>query len=113
MSNLYRLTVLVACILLSAAAYAQTTVKGKIIDALTKEPVQGASIHCTQAGCSCGCTTNASGEFEMHCKDCRQLSVSYIGYAPQVITVSEEPQTVLLAPSVSIMNEVVVSANRD
>ena len=113
MSNLYRLTALVACILLGVAACAQTTAKGRIIDALTKEPVQGASVHCTKAGCNCSCTTNASGEFEMLCKDCQKLSVTYIGYNPQEISVSNEVQTVLLTPSFSIMNEVVVSANRD
>lgn len=92
---------------------AQTTIKGKIIDAVTKEPIQGASLHCTDANCTCGCTTNASGGFEINCKpDCKTILVSFIGYTSEKITVTNLAQTVSLTPSSSIMNEVVVSANR-
>lgn len=110
MSTVYRRAIVLLLSLISFISQAQTIAKGKIIDAVTKEPVQGASIHCTDAGCNCGCTTNASGEFEMHCKDCSKLTVSFIGYKSQEITVGDE--MVYLTPSASILNEVVISANR-
>jgi len=110
MSTVYRLAATLLLLVTSFISQAQTIAKGKIIDAVTKEPVQGASIRCTDAGCTCGCTTNAAGEFEMHCKDCRKLSVSYIGYKPQEISVGDA--MVYLTPSTSILNEVVISANR-
>ena len=92
---------------------AQTTIKGKIIDAATKEPVYGASVHCTDADCSCGCVTNASGEFVIKCKaDCKNVSVSFIGYTTQNITIENLGGTIALSPSNALMNEVVISANR-
>jgi len=92
---------------------AQTIIKGKIIDATTKEPVYGASLHCTDPNCTCGCTTNAAGEFEIHCQpDCKNISVSFIGYTSQILSVSVLGGTIALTPSSSLMNEVVISANR-
>jgi outer membrane receptor protein involved in Fe transport len=94
-------------------AHAQNVIKGKIIDAVTKEPVYGASVHCTDPDCPCGCTTNASGEFVMHCKpDCKNISVSFIGYAVQHVAIANIGTAIALTPSASLMNEVVISANR-
>jgi len=92
---------------------AQTTIKGKIIDAATKEPVYGASVRCTEPDCRCGCVTNSSGEFEILCKaDCKNVSVSFIGYSTQTIAIASLTETVALMPTTSLMNEVVISANR-
>jgi iron complex outermembrane recepter protein len=92
---------------------AQTTIKGKIIDALTKEPVNGASVRCTDPDCNCGCITNASGDFAINCKDdCKNVSVSFIGYTAQNIAIADMKEVMALTPSSSLMNEVVISANR-
>lgn len=89
------------------------TIKGKIIDAITKEPVYGATVRCADPNCTCGCTTNAAGEFTMHCKaDCKDFSVSFIGYAAQDVSIAALSKTIALKPSSSLMNEVVISANR-
>ncbi|ANE50865.1 hypothetical protein SY85_10475 [Flavisolibacter tropicus] len=92
--------------------FSQTIFKAKIIDASTKEPIEGASIRCADAHCSCGCTTSATGEFQMKCTDCKKLTVSYIGYTPQVISVASPVQLISLFQQQSLMQEVVVSANR-
>src|SRR5689334_9400327 len=112
MSSLYKLfaTGLLLCV--STLLFSQTIIKAKIIDATTKEPIEGASIRCADAHCSCGCTTTASGEFQMKCTDCKQLTVSYIGYTPQVISVASPIQLISLFQQPSLMQEVVVSANR-
>jgi iron complex outermembrane recepter protein len=89
---------------------AQTTASGKIIDAITKEPIQGATIHCIDNSCMCGCTTNAAGEFQMKCRDCQKLNVTSIGYKPMEIMTTA--QMVYLVPASNTMNEVVVSATR-
>jgi outer membrane receptor protein involved in Fe transport len=92
---------------------AQFSIKGKIIDATTKEPVYGASVRCTDADCRCGCTTDAFGEFVINCKaDCKNVSVSFIGYTAQNISIRNITGTIALMPSSSLMSEVVVSANR-
>jgi outer membrane receptor protein involved in Fe transport len=98
-------------LLAASTLSAQKTVKGKIIDAITKEPISGASIQCSGADCSCGCATSATGEFEMHCRNCKSLTVSYIGYQPQVISVEADNSLVSLIPAASLLNEVVISAN--
>lgn len=113
MSILIRMLAVVCMLIASQPAIAQNIVKGKIIDAVTKEPVYGASIHCTDASCNCGCTTNVAGEFEMHCKDCKKLTVSFIGYTTQETPATVTDQIIPLAPVTSLLNEVVVSANRE
>ena len=110
MSALYKLATILVFVCASLSAQSQTIAKGKIVDAVTKEPIQGATINCVEAECNCCCSTNAAGEFEMKCTDCYKLSVSYIGYSTQQITVND--QMILLLPSTTIMNEVVISANR-
>jgi iron complex outermembrane recepter protein len=113
MSTAKQLAVTLILIISGFISQAQTTVKGKIIDAVTKEPVYGASVRCTDPNCNCGCITNASGEFEINCKpDCKTVSVSFIGYTTQNIPIVNLGETIALVPSNSLMNEVVVSANR-
>lgn len=112
MFSFKRAAVVIACNALAFIAHAQTTVKGKIIDGVTKEPIAGASIRCNDEGCNCGCTTNTSGEFEMKCKDCKKLSVTNIGYAAQDVSVKNFSPVIYLVLAQSLLQEVVVSANR-
>jgi iron complex outermembrane recepter protein len=97
---------------IQAVTIAQTIVIGKIIDAATKEPVSGATVHCTQKDCPCACVANDAGEFEMKCMDCRTLFVSYVGYSPQQLNVSNEKNIVSLTRNSTTLDEVVFSANR-
>jgi iron complex outermembrane recepter protein len=92
--------------------HAQTKIKGKIIDGATKEPLAGVTIHCTMQGCNCGCTTNASGEFEMKCTDCSKLLVTSVGYSPEEIPVGSSNYIISLHASASLLQEVVLTANR-
>lgn len=112
MSHLYKKIFLAIFLCASGALNAQTIVKGKIIDAATKEPLAGASIHCTKEDCHCGCTTNEFGEFEMKCTDCETLSASYVGYLSQQFTVSGKNYFVSLNPSSFQLQGVVLTANR-
>jgi iron complex outermembrane recepter protein len=112
MSKFYRIFLFFALLLAGFTAQAQTIVKGKIVDLSTREPVPGATIHCTEEGCKCGCVSNAAGEFEMKCMGCKTLSVSHIGYAVQTFAVSDKNITVSLSPASSQLQTVVLSANR-
>lgn len=112
MFYLFRVLAVAMLLLAAPTLFAQKTVKGKIIDAVTKEPISGATIQCSGADCQCGCATSASGDFEMHCRNCKTLTVSYIGYQPQVISVEADNSLVSLIPAASLLNEVVVSASR-
>ncbi|RYY00602.1 MAG: TonB-dependent receptor, partial [Gammaproteobacteria bacterium] len=112
MSQRYKFVVMALFCLTTTTLFAQKIVKGKIIDAVTKEPINGATIQCTEAGCNCGCATTTTGAFEMHCKNCKTLTVSYIGYQPQAISTEADNTLVALIPTASLLNEVVISANR-
>jgi outer membrane receptor protein involved in Fe transport len=110
MSVISRLFILISILFYGLQGQAQVIATGKIIDAITKEPIPGATIHCIDNACMCGCTTNSSGEFQMKCRDCQKLNVTSIGYKPMEILTSA--QLVYLVPASNTMNEVVVSATR-
>lgn len=112
MTTATKLAVTLILTLTAFLSQAQTIVKGKLIDAVTKEPISNASVHCSDEGCTCGCLTNALGEFEMHCKDCKNVTVSYIGYKTQLLSIAALSTTISMTPASSLMNEVVISASR-
>jgi iron complex outermembrane receptor protein len=87
-------------------------VRGTIVDAATKEPVSGATIQCTHEGCKDISVSDFNGEFELKCAHCEGVSITSIGYASQTVSVSPDKNIVSLVPSQSILQQVVVSANR-
>jgi len=113
MYSLYRVCVVLLFALTAQQLSAQTIIKGKLIDSLSKEPVQGATIRCTTVNCNCSCSSNAAGEFTMHCKsNCSELSVTSIGYSNRVFKTDRNQLLLTLTPAVSFLQDVVVSANR-
>jgi iron complex outermembrane recepter protein len=110
-----RFATLLFFVLAANIVNAQTTVKGKIIDATSKEPIAGASVHCTMTNCKCGCMSDAAGNFEFKLKDSsKTYLVSVVGYKARTVQLTaDEPMLIVLEPSQSLMQEVVVSANRE
>lgn len=93
--------------------HAQTVVQGKIIDAVTQQPVDGASIRCSDADCHCGCISNEHGLFEVNCTDCRRLVASSVGYADYVFEVnSQSATTIVLTRNTLLMDQVMVTASK-
>ncbi|HEY1114371.1 MAG TPA: TonB-dependent receptor [Chitinophagaceae bacterium] len=113
MSHLYKLIVLAGALLVTMAASAQAPAKRTIIDALTGEPIAGASISCADKACRCGCASNAAGEFETACSGCTSHTISYMGYQSYLLHASDHAAFIRLAPVEGLMQEVVVSANRE
>jgi outer membrane receptor protein involved in Fe transport len=115
MSTIIRFAAALLMLMAVNVVNAQTTVKGKIIDAATKEPIAGASVHCTMSGCHCGCMSDADGNFEFKLKDgTTAYLVSIVGYKAKSVQLSADaPMLIVLEPSQSLMQEVVVSANRE
>ena len=112
MSNFYKPILVAILFFAGMGIQGQTIVKGKIIDAATKEAIAGATIHCTKPGCKCGCTTNAFGEFEIKCTDCQNLSITSVGYKSQQFPVSAQNYIISLVVAPSQLHEVVITANR-
>lgn len=105
MQILYKPVVIVACILISLPAFSQ--IRGKIVDAQTKEAIAGATISCKDAHAIASIT----GDFILSCKDCDQLQVTASGYFAQHIDCNKS-HLVLLSPTNSTLQEIVLSASR-
>jgi outer membrane receptor protein involved in Fe transport len=110
--RIYKAFLFIVLFTASMALQAQTIIKGKIIDASTKEPVTGASIHCTKDGCQCGCITNALGEFEIKCMDCSHFAISSVGYTSEQFAVGANNYIIGLNATATQLQEVVLTANR-
>ncbi|HEX6915662.1 MAG TPA: TonB-dependent receptor [Chitinophagaceae bacterium] len=113
MSKLFRLLAFAGCCIIVTAATAQEDyiLKGKVVDSATMEPVSGATIRCTAAGCSCGCISAQNGAFEIRCSRSADFMVKLVGYQPRFVHGSGD-MVILLAPSGTLLQEVVVTANR-
>ncbi|MGZ5189869.1 MAG: TonB-dependent receptor plug domain-containing protein, partial [Flavisolibacter sp.] len=93
------------------AGYAQS-VKTKLVDAVTKEPIYGATIQCIDEGCLMACTSDHSGEFDWHSKDCKLIRITNLGYISQTLEIKGLSGIINLTPTSSLLNEVVITANR-
>ncbi|MEP6734105.1 MAG: TonB-dependent receptor [Chryseolinea sp.] len=117
MRNLYQkthLTVL-AILLITEAAIAQTTISGKITDGQSGETLAGVNI--VVKGTVAGTVSNPNGEFSLKVKETPPIIVivSFIGYATQEISISEVSTTNLdikLLEQYTLGQEVVISASR-
>jgi len=112
MTALYKIILLITCIYAGTASQAQTLIKGKVIDASSKEPIAGASISTTRDENKKSTISTSSGEFEMKGSSGDKLIVTSIGYSTQEITIDDNMLLIQLSPSASQLVEVVVSANR-
>lgn len=111
-STIHRLCSFLIFILLAQLSFAQSGYKGKIIDAVTKEPIYGASVNCCNS--SKGCMSNTAGEFSLSPDDStRRVLISFVGYQAKQIDLSDNNSIIELFPNQSLLQEVVVSANRE
>ena len=93
-------------------AYAQTTVKGKIIDSDTSSPLPGANI--IVKGTTNGATTNFDGEFSLTAATSTgEILISYVGYVSQTIAYSGETDlgTITLMSSNVGLDEIMIIAS--
>ena len=84
-------------ILFYSFSFSQFTIKGKVSDKLTKEELIGANIVWKQQ--NLGVTTDINGEFEITIpsnKSPLELTISYMGYSTQKITIKKEEWTFFL-----------------
>jgi len=88
---------------------ASGTVKGKIIDAASKNALAGVSISALGSGTTS--TTDANGEFAINAKSGESLEISYVGYQSQRVVINGENYlTIVLSISNQQLEEVVVTA---
>jgi len=89
-------------------AFAQRTVTGTVTDAETKEPLIGANV--LIPGESTGTITDFDGNFSLEVPErTTELSFSYTGYQPVVISIVGQQKIEVAMTSGSILDEVVVT----
>ncbi|OON69733.1 carboxypeptidase-like regulatory domain-containing protein [Hymenobacter sp. CRA2] len=110
--NYFRLLFLASCwLLVSTAAQAQGKLSGVVLDSLTQQPLEFASVFL--ANTTFGSSTNEQGKFEINRVPAGtyDLVCSYVGYrlTKQSLTVNGPQQlTLLLAPVGNKLGEVVI-----
>ncbi|MDB5228318.1 MAG: TonB-dependent receptor [Bacteroidota bacterium] len=116
LSNSLKLFSVFLCTLLSFYATAQEiTLKGKITDKESKDALIGANVQVK--GTNYGAVTDINGNFEIKASVTLPvtLEVSYLGFAAQEISVTEENQNIsaaLTAQEIRVSEDVVISASR-
>ena len=112
MSQAYRIAFILLLSVITQQLSAQNSIKGKIFDAASKEPVQGATVNCVHDGCNSLAITDSYGGFSMRCNHCESVSITSIGYAAQEVKLYTDNNIISLSPSQSLLQQVIVSANR-
>ncbi|MDB5134619.1 MAG: hypothetical protein JWP37_1222 [Mucilaginibacter sp.] len=92
----------------SAPAGSVTSVSGKLIGGDDGQPIIGATVKVK--GTSIGAVTDVNGNYSVQLpRNAQALQFSYIGYVGKVLPITSELINVRLEPSVSSLNEVVVT----
>ena len=99
-------------VLITAFSYAQeVTIKGKVVDNVTKEPIFGANISVEHT--KKGTITNKQGEFQLqHIKSTDHIIISFMGYTTKRIKVDVNTRMIYLETNESNLDEVIISASR-
>lgn len=100
-------TLLFVCI--SVIAFAQSTLKGKVVDGKTKAPLFGANIQFAGKG---GTTSDNDGVFTVDCSKLGEITVSFIGYETKKIAIKncKDELNISLNPSNNKLNDVEITA---
>ena len=97
---------LAVCLFVFQAQAQNATISGKVLDAATAKPIEGAVISNGKQQTTSGST----GAFSIAAAKGSQLTVSFVGYSSRKITVTGADLTISLNPSADQLNEVVVTA---
>ncbi|MDE1191674.1 MAG: TonB-dependent receptor [Arachidicoccus sp.] len=101
------LIMLFMTIAMSNTIFAQTIIKGKIFDSISKEVISGATV----SDKNHSVVSDASGKFVINTKD-SILKISSTGYINAIVNVAETSVAIGLQPMTNELGQVVVSANR-
>lgn len=109
----YKRLIMIILLFVPTLIVAQTSIKGKVIDARTGEPLTGVVV-ATKSSSNGGVSTDINGKFTLTISRNYPvtLDITYIGYQSQRIDVydNEEPVIVRLIDRSKLLDEVVVTA---
>jgi len=108
MKKLFLLLVTVLSVTLCASAQMRT-VTGTVVEEANDEPIIGASV--TPTGSSKGVVTDIDGNFTIQVPvGVKTLTVSYVGFNTQTVTITGNHLNVALKNSAEMLNDVIVVA---
>jgi outer membrane receptor protein involved in Fe transport len=101
----------------SMASFSIVRISGKVVDAITNEPLIGATIYAQES--KQGVVTDFNGAFILETSESnKHLKISYVGYAEKIVTAGSakngdmiQLEMVALAPLAVGLEEVLVQAN--
>ena len=95
--------------MLSAIGHSQLNsfISGKVFDAITKEPIQGAVV----SAVSNKTISKENGSFNFQATG-RSITINAVGYDSKTIEITNKNLAISLSPSQKILDQVVVTANR-
>ena len=111
MKKITQLLMMSVAMLFATAAFSQSTVRGKIMDADMNAPLPGANV--VEKGTTNGTTTNFDGEFELKTQsNSGSLVISYVGFGSKTIAFSgaQNLGTILLTTDNSLDEVVIVGS---
>ena len=96
-----------------ASVHAQYAIKGRVIDATTNSPVNGASVF-TKSDSSIQTITDNNGIFSLQLNSNKEpIYVTAIGYSSVATTVTSDFLTIPITSSFANLDEIIVSGNRE
>lgn len=108
MKYLYFKGLCMAFFILFTAALSAQQVSGSVTDAETKEVLPGATI--TARNPNRGTVSDSDGNFTLMAQPGDQITISFIGYAPQVVIVSNTTRLVIELQADNQLQEITVAA---
>ena len=99
-----------ACLLGILPAFAQTTIRGRVLDASSKNPLQGASISFAGKG---GTITDQDGNFAIECGKTNRITISFVGYVTQTYGIKNcnDQINISLDPNAEAMSHVEITSS--
>lgn len=96
-------------IFLTTTLFSQNSLKGKVVDATSGAPLNGATIRFNNKG---GTTTNNDGLFTVDCKKVSSVTVSFIGYTSKKVSIKNciDEVNISLLASKNSLDEVEITA---
>jgi hypothetical protein len=101
-------------LLFTVPVFSQYTLKGRVIDSASKEPLRGASVFCQNT--TIGTATNKEGEFSLNLKSGGyDLIISFSGYQTTIRRISGEEGTleIQMAIDEKSLQEVVIQTSNE
>lgn len=88
------------------------SIKGKVLDIDTREPLAFCNVYCKAT--NKGVVTDFNGEFELNAEIGSTISISFVGYDPAIILVKKKNQgKIFLSPSSIMIGEIKVIMKED